>query len=151
MMTRIVLGFALIVFLFVGSYGFAQEHHHGHATSEATKPIAEIMQGMNSSLYDLTSAIVLEDYALITTAARDIVNHPSIAQGDLDSLFSRLGAEKEAFIACDDRVHELAGEIAEAGEQKDMDLVLEKYAAMIGKTVECHRNYKPDMKVGSEE
>ena len=149
-MLRVVLGFALIVFLFVGSYGFAQEHHHGHATSEEAKPIAEIMQGMNSSLHDLTSAIVLEDYALIAAAAQGIVNHPGIAQEDLDALFARLGTEKEAFIACDGRVHELAGEIAEAGEQENMDIALEKYSAMIGKTVECHRNYRSNMKVGSE-
>lgn len=140
---RIILTVFFIGMLFSSSYGFAQEHHHGHeANNIETQSMIEIMQGMNANLNTLTSAILAEDFPLITSSAHDIANHPGIEQEDLHKLFERLGSKKEEFIACDSAVHHLAKEISEAGAQKNMGLILEKYYAMIGKTVECHQKYR---------
>ncbi len=139
----------LIQSLFIGSLllvytgAFAQEHHHGHGNdSNTSETIIKIMQGMNENLGELSRAIMLENYALISSSAYDIANHPGILQEDLNVLFARLGDQKEAFIKCDTAVHDLAIELSHAGEQKDMTLILSKYSAMLSKAAECHRKYK---------
>lgn len=143
-MKHIIFSAFLIGVFLAGAPVFAQDHHHGtaHESAEGAKPIIEIMQGMNADLNRLTDAIVMENFQLITSAAHNIVNHPDINQEDLHNLFERLGPRKDAFIACDTAVHNLARDIAKAGEQENMGLVLEKYSAMLSKTVECHREYR---------
>ena len=139
----------LVGTLFIARHGFAQDHHHGHENHEETQSLIAIMQGMEKNLYKLTSAILIENFPAITSAAHDIAYHPGIAKEDLHHLFERLGPLKEDFIECDNAVHDLARDISKAGEQENMDLVLEKYSAMLVKTVECHREYNP--KTGDKE
>lgn len=141
-MKHVMFSMLLMVSFFVTSYVFAQDHHHGHENGEGTKPMVEIMQGMDTNLHKLTSAIMAEDYALIASSAHDIANHPGIDQEYLHKLFERLGSKKEAFIACDTAVHNLAQDVSKAGKAHDMNLVLEKYSAMLRKAVECHKNYR---------
>ncbi len=121
---------------------FSQEHHHGESSNELAQPIVQIMQNMNEDLANLSKAIMLEDYDNITLSAHKIANHPPIIKEDMDELFKRLADKKEAFIACDTTVHNLAVEIAKAGKKQDMTLVLDKYSAMISKSVECHNNFR---------
>lgn len=139
----------LICTVFISQRSLAQDHHHGHGNHKETQSLIVIMQGMEKNLQKLTRAILFEDFPAITTAAHDIANHPDIAKEDLHHLFERLGPLKENFIECDNVVHDLAGEVSKAGEQENMDLVLEKYSAMLVKTVECHREYTP--KTGNKE
>ena len=127
---------------FISTHSFAQEHHHGDEVNVPSQSIVLIMQGMNKSLSKLSSAIMLEDYTLITLSAHNIANHPSINKEDLEILFKRLGPQKEAFIECDKAVHDLAVEIAKAGKQQNMDKVLEKYSAMMVQAAECHKKYR---------
>ncbi|PCJ95212.1 MAG: hypothetical protein COA45_12245 [Zetaproteobacteria bacterium] len=134
---------------FISSYGIAQEHNHGDENSKITQSIIEIMRNMNKNMHKLTNAIIIEDYPTITLSAHDIANHPGIDTQDLHHLFERLGPRKEDFILCDNAVHNLAIDISKAGEQENIDLVLEKYSAMIAKIVQCHREYKP--KTGNKE
>ena len=142
-MNYLILNILTIGLLFASTPGFAQEHHHGHNGSDkATQPIIEIMRGMNTNLNKLTDAVILEDFSLIASSAHDIANHPGIDQEDLNQLFERLGNRKQAFISCDSAVHNLAADISKAAEAQNMDLVLEKYAAMLAKTVECHQKYR---------
>jgi len=129
--------------MFVHTNAFAQEHHHGHGGSDSnSEKIVSVMQGMNKSLGELSRGIMLEKYSLISSSAYDIANHPNIIQEDLQALFMRLGDQKEAFVKCDTAVHNLAMEIFHAGEEKDMNLILSKYSAMLSKATECHKNYK---------
>jgi alpha-beta hydrolase superfamily lysophospholipase len=139
---KLYIGTFLIALLFVSSYGFAKDSHHGHGSSDNSKTIKHVMQDMNKNLAELVRAIMQEDYDLIASSADNIANHPSIKQEDLHALFERLGDKKEAFIQCDKAVHDLALSLSKAGEQEDMERVLNSYFAMLIKTVECHRDYR---------
>ena len=134
--------FLTIIFSLITSNSLAQEHHHHHGGNDDVEDqsIVSIMQGMNENLGNLSKAIMLEDYKLITLSAHKIANHPGIK--DMDKLFKRLGDKKEGFIKCDTAVHNLAVEVAKAGKEKDMTKVLNKHSAMLTKAVECHSKYR---------
>ena len=121
---------------------YAQDHHHGGEKGAPSLSLIEIMQGMDKNLSELSSAIMNDDFELITESAHSIAHHPSISKEDLHILFERLGNKKEGFITCDTAVHTLAIDLAMAGKEEDMVKVLESHAAMIAKATECHKNYR---------
>jgi hypothetical protein len=141
-LNKLCIGSFFIALLFVSSYGLAQEHRHGHGNSERSETIKHVMRGMNKNLANLSRAIMREDYDLIASSADNIANHPGIKRKDLHALFERLGDKKEAFIQCDEAVHDLALSVSKAGQQENMALVLDQYSAMLSKAVECHRAYR---------
>ena len=137
--------FQVIIFtlaLIINYTAFAQEHHHGEKGNASAQSIVKIMQDMNKNLANLSKAIMLEDYDIITLSAHKIANHPPIIKGEIDKLFKRLGEKKEAFIACDTAVHNLAVEIAKAGKKQNMPNILTAHSAMVSKATECHKNFR---------
>lgn len=121
---------------------YAQNHHHGGEKDAPSLSLVEIMQGMDESLSELSSAIMNDDFELITASAHNIAHHPSISKEDLHTLFEKLGDKKEGFITCDTEVHTLAVDVAMAGKEEDMVKVLESHATMMAKATECHDKYR---------
>lgn len=132
----------IIATVFVSSNIIAQEHHHATEDKTDSLPVVLIMQGMDKSLSQLSSAIMYEDYERISLSAHNIANHPAINKEDIDALFKRLGPKKAAFIKCDTEVHDLAVAIAKAGKNNNMGKILENYSAMLVKAAECHSNFR---------
>ncbi len=120
-----------------------KEHGHGDASDENAKSIVHVMQALNTSTREIADGIILNDFAKIEASSYAIAHHDPIAEEDLTSLFEALGPRKDAFITCDEKVHDAAVLLNGVAKTKKMGDVVDAYADMIDAVASCHRDFKP--------
>jgi cytochrome c556 len=119
----------------------------GAAKSNAAEsPLKEIMRELGSVVASLSTAIALEDYAAIETNASEIASHEMPDMETRMKIMSFLGERSVAFRGADEKTHLAAAMMAEAAKRKDMDVVLEAYSDMLSGCVECHTNFRADVR-----
>jgi len=101
-----------------------------------------VMQGLLKDTQALTSAMLNEDFSLITTQAKNIAEHPKPSMAIRKKLMKAMGADMAKFKANDNIVHSAAVEIMKSAQQKNIKGVSENYKKMIGGCLACHSEFK---------
>jgi len=79
---------------------------------EVNPSLAEIMQGLEADLAEVTHGIWTQDLDIITEAATRIAEHPKISAEQLSLIKAELGEEIGSFVQIDQVVHSNAFELA---------------------------------------
>jgi len=101
-----------------------------------------VMQGLLKDTQALTSAMLNEDFSLITTQAINIADHPKPSMAIRKKLMKAMGADMVKFKANDNIVHSAAVEIMKSAQQKNIKDVGENFKKMIGGCLSCHSSFK---------
>jgi cytochrome c556 len=101
-----------------------------------------VMQGLLKDTQELTSAMLNEDFILITAKAKHIADHPKPSMATRNKLMKAMGAEMINFKAYDFVVHNAALEIVKSAQQNNIDGVGENFKKMIGGCLSCHNMFK---------
>jgi len=113
----------------------------GEGTAAAPS-LREIMVVLAQDAAQLNDAIWIEDYDTVAAAADNIAGHPNVSPEQRIEFQDALGPEFADFVKSDQRVHNLALQLAEAGRGQDMDQVLSGYAELQRECVACHTAFR---------
>jgi cytochrome c556 len=101
-----------------------------------------VMQGLLKDTQELTAAMLNEDFALITTKAENIADHPKPSMATRMKIMKAMGSDMAQFKANDEIVHKAALAIMTNAEQKNIDGVGDNFKKMIGGCLSCHSQFK---------
>ena len=103
--------------------------------------LKEIMQGLSSSMNQLSDGIFLEDYSKIEKAAKDIANHPK-AKSQLPLILKTLGFSIAKFKSIDGTVHNSATEIGKIAHKKNINEISKKFNIAMNACISCHTQFR---------
>ena len=104
--------------------------------------LKDVMQGLNTSMQDVTYGILMNDYDQISKSAREIAVHPTPDPALLKKVVAHLGSDMPQFKGFDKQVHDSALAMEQAAMARDQEALLEHHNQILRGCVGCHESFR---------
>lgn len=104
--------------------------------------LKSVMQQLGKDYAALNQAILTDNFDNAKKAAHKIANHEKPSMSQKMKIMAGLRTEMPAFKKADDKVHDIAVEIEEAANSKNMPLLIKRQSKMLSACMACHTSYR---------
>ncbi len=111
------------------------EHHEA-------ADLKTIMVELGEQMARVQSALWLEDLPTVSTAARQVADHPHVSPDERARVQGALGEDFAAFVTADRAVHDAAVRLSEAAGGGDLDGTVRELGAVQAGCVACHSQFR---------
>ena len=138
---KILLASSILAFTTIVNFSIASESDLSKA-SAVEGSLKLVMQGLLADTQQLTTAMLVEDFANIEKSAKNIADHPKASLATRMKLMKAMGTEMARFKANDMVVHNAAVNMTKNAQQKNIQGITDDFKTMIGGCVSCHSEFK---------
>ena len=110
--------------------------------AQEPQALLQIMREMGQNLNAVTGGMLSDDYDAMAAAAQSIADHPQPSMEERRIIIGGLGADAGKFRQGDQVVHDAALALKQAAEQKDGELLVERYTNLVGGCMSCHDSFR---------